>query len=246
MNSKQDSDSQVLGRREFLSGVGVLGLGSLAMGDPRSLVEPAGFSPKEVAAVLRRTCVLTPSESEGPFYRAFNLQRRDITEGQPGLPTVLYVRVVRASDCTPIQGAVVDVWQAEHLGTYSGYQGQGTFGQTWLRGVQITGANGLVRFDTVFPGWYPGRVPHLHMKVFPTMTTELTTQTYFPNSLSDEVFKLPPYDVRGPKPHTNQDDMYFHRETVFSVVKAGRAQIYPTIFRPRIERLLGGLTIAVV
>ena len=205
MNSKQEQpDSPVLGRREFLSGVGALGLGTLATGGPGSLVEPAGFSPREVAAVLRPTCVLTPSESEGPFYRAYNLMRRDITEGQPGLPTIMYVRVVRASDCTPIQGAVVDVWQAEHLGTYSGFQGQGTGGERWLRGVQITGANGLVRFDTIFPGWYPGRVPHVHMKVFPTMTTELTTQTYYPNSLSDEVFKLPPYDVRGPKPHGDQ------------------------------------------
>ena len=131
----------------------------------------------------------------------------------------VYIRIVRASDCTPIEGAIVDVWHAEHLGTYSGFLGQGTQGETWLRGVQMTGPDGITLFQTIFPGWYPARVPHIHAKVFPDMMTELTTQLYFPNDLNDAVHRQAPYDQHGSLPHHNEDDNYFHPETVFGVKK---------------------------
>ena len=250
-----NGDSKVLGRREFLWGTGALGLGGGlgSFGSGRSLArQGAGgtaaaktLPPGTLASVLANNCVLTPSELEGPFYKPFNIMRRNMTEGQPGFPTSMFIRVVRASDCSPIQGAIVDVWHAEHLGTYSGFLGQGTQGETWLRAVQVTDANGLVNFETVFPGWYPARVPHLHVKVFPTTTTELTTQLYFPNNASDKILELPPYDVRGPKPFVNEDDLFFHAETVFGARLLGTAALFPPGLAPRPTRLVTGLTIAV-
>src|SRR5262249_44283949 len=149
--------------------------------DLSDLIEPSG---------MQGMCVMTPAETEGPYYLNLNLLRQDITEGQPGLPTRLLISVVHAADCTPVANATVDVWHANAPGQYSGFANQGTQGQTWLRGVQFTDANGLATFDTIYPGWYMGRTTHIHLKVRPTPQTELTSQLYFPQRLNRRVNQI--------------------------------------------------------
>src|SRR5262245_22376675 len=118
------------GRRDFLAAAGALGVGALAA--PKLLAAPPApfarspFPPDGV-------CSITPSNVEGPFYLASTV-KKDITEGKPGLPFLLFLQVVHASDCSKIVGAEVDVWQADADGLYSGEASQGTTGQTWLRG----------------------------------------------------------------------------------------------------------------
>lgn len=211
-----DAMSPILGRRTVLrwaGGMGALGLGVAALGrraDARPSETPDDNVPTPLEdALLAGVCTLSPSATEGPYYLNLNLLRNDITEGKPGLKMSLVVRVVRASDCNPIPNAVVDVWHADHLGVYSGVAQQGTVGQTYLRGIQVTNAGGLVRFDSIFPGWYPGRTTHIHWKVRPTATTEVTTQTFFTDGLANRIYLLNPYAVHGPKNTLNaQDGIY--------------------------------------
>ena len=115
-------------------------------------------------------CVLTPEQTAGPFYFDVEQVREDITEGKKGTPLELLITVVDSSDCRPIKDAIVDVWQADAGGVYSGYINQGvdTTGQTYLRGIQVTDTNGRAKFRTIYPGIYPGRVPHIHFKVIIT------------------------------------------------------------------------------
>ncbi len=112
----------------------------------------------------------------------------------------LALQVVSA-DCTPVPGARVDLWQCDALGNYSGFARQGsqnTRGQTFLRGTQVTGSGGVATFRTIYPGWYRGRTTHLHYKVFLDERTVLTSQIFFPDSLSDRIYaQRPPYAARA-------------------------------------------------
>ena len=148
-------------------------------------------------------CLLTPQAIEGPFYTDPRLVRTDITEGRAGVPLRLRLRVIEAGPCTPLAGARVDVWHCDAQGLYSAYPGQGdarridTSGQTFLRGTQETDASGWASFDTIYPGWYPGRATHIHLKVFLDRRTVLTGQIYFPDALSEFLYtQVPAYGGR--------------------------------------------------
>jgi protocatechuate 3,4-dioxygenase beta subunit len=123
------------------------------------------------------------------------------------------------------------VWHCDALGSYSGIQSQGTAGQTFLRGVQFTDGTGQTFFDTIYPGWYPGRTTHIHVKVRPTGTSELTSQMYFPQALNTRVAKRPPYVNHGVNPTTNGGDNLYLPETVVNVlgVVGGKLQLQLTI-----------------
>lgn len=188
-------------------------------------------------------CTLTPSGVEGPFYLPLNLLRQDITDGRPGFELELLLKIVRASDCAPLPGAIVDIWHASPIGRYSGFASQGTAGLTFMRGIQIAPTNGIVRFHSVFPGWYAGRATHIHLKVFPTPTTVLTTQLYFSQDTLTSVNAQPIYNARGPNPRRNADDFLFTPGTLVPVREIGSAGILPPF--PGRRRLLAGFTIAV-
>ena len=108
-------------------------------------------------------CVLTPEMTEGPYYLPGEKVRRNITEGRPGTPLTLKLKVVNVSTCKAIKGAAVDIWHADAGGTYSGVQD--SVGTTFMRGIQPTDAKGVAQFLTVYPGWYQGRTVHIHVKV---------------------------------------------------------------------------------
>jgi len=151
-------------------------------------------------------CVLTPEQTEGPYYVDGAELRRDITEGRPGTPLALELAVVSASACKPIANAAVDAWHCDALGEYSGVNGSsGTF----MRGVQRTDAKGVARIDTVYPGWYSGRAVHIHVKVHVGGNVVHTGQLYFPAEVTAAAYRESPYDSRpGPEVSNDQDAIF--------------------------------------
>ncbi len=158
-------------------------------------------------------CTVYPRETEGPFYLDLGLLRRDVTEGKPGAPLALSIQVIAAGTCAPIRDVAVDIWHCDAGGLYSGFPGQlggiDTTGQTFLRGTQVTDNDGHVQFDTIYPGWYPGRTTHIHFKVRFT-TREATSQLYFPEATTSDVYGISPYSSRGPKDTSNDTDATAH------------------------------------
>lgn len=121
--------------------------------------------PSARAATTLPDCVLTPEQDEGPFYIDLARVRRDIVEDRPGVPLALALTVVDANTCEPIRDAAVDVWHCDALGIYSGEPSEGSAGETYLRGIQLTDGKGRAEFATIYPGQYPGRTTHIHVKV---------------------------------------------------------------------------------
>ncbi len=156
------------------AGAGLFGLGAASLmagvgraatrGSSPGIVLPSPSPAPSVVGVLaaRRQVAPTPSNALGPNYVANMPVRSDIVETQQGLPLRLFCRVINAVTEAPISGATVDAWQANACGIDSGFAAQGTAGQTFLRGVQPTAADGRCWFDTVFPGWYQGTTAHIH------------------------------------------------------------------------------------
>jgi protocatechuate 3,4-dioxygenase beta subunit len=158
---------------------------------------------------------VTPRLTEGPYYLDLEIVRSNITEGKSGVPLDLTLQVVSfAAGCIPIARARVDLWHCDAEGNYSGYARQGsdsvvdTQGQTFLRGSQFTGADGVCSFRTIYPGWYAGRATHIHYKVFLDERTVLASQIFLPEPLNQYIYdNVPPYDARRAKRRTfNHND----------------------------------------
>jgi protocatechuate 3,4-dioxygenase beta subunit len=165
--------------------------------------------------------VLAPEQTEGPYYLDGSLVRSDITEGRKGLPLELRLAVQHADSCEPIAGATVELWQCDALGVYSGVQGEGG---RFLRGGQKTGRDGVATFKTIYPGWYQGRAPHIHVKVHAGGDVVHTGQLYFGESASDAVYRREPYTARGPAQTTNSGDGIYAkggRESTLKLTRAG-------------------------
>ena len=170
-------------------------------------------------------CVLTPRATEGPFYFDTNQIRHNIIEDRVGSPLRMSVRVMRVDDgCAPLKDALVDIWHTDARGRYSGYPGQpggqDTSGQTFLRGAQMTDADGVALFDTIYPGWYPGRTVHVHFKVHYKNNTYATSQFYFPDDFTDHVYSRTPYSDRPNRTTRNADDFVLRGDPAESNVLA--------------------------
>lgn len=173
-------------------------------------------------------CVLTCAQLLGPCYAA-TLVRKDISEGEPGLPMRLALRVVDEA-CKPIEGAEVDVWHTMPDGHYSaedadpfctGNDAHAESGK-FFRGVQVTDADGRVDFDSCFPGWYSGRSVHIHFTIRIGQDEYVTSQLYFEDALSDEIIGTQPiYKDRGARDTTNQTDVAIAPEAVGDYILAG-------------------------
>lgn len=186
----------------------------------------SGFSPTSYSFEDTDRCLLTAEAIEGPYFIPRAEMRRDIREGKPGIPLSLRLRVVDASGCAPVAGALVEVWHCDALGVYSGYTDASpdefavSPPWTWplepsdatrfLRGFQTTDADGRVDFDTIFPGWYTPRVQHIHVKVLTDGEDALTTQLYFPDEVIAAADPTEPYVQRGASPYTNRNDGVIH------------------------------------
>jgi protocatechuate 3,4-dioxygenase beta subunit len=197
--------------------VAAIGAKSVLTGGAAAATEGTGPAAVSSGAL---TCVLTPELTEGPYYLPGEKVRRNITEGRPGTPLVLKLKVVNASTCRAIKGAAVDIWHADAGGTYSGVQGStGTF----MRGIQPTDAKGVAQFLTVYPGWYRGRAVHIHVKVHLGGNVVHTGQLFFSDSLTDTVYKAAPYNTRGARDTRNASDSIFVNGGKLSMLALGRS-----------------------
>jgi protocatechuate 3,4-dioxygenase beta subunit len=125
--------------------------------------------------------VNTPTVTEGPYWVDEKLFRSDIRTDpatgvvRQGIPLALTINVVNSNaNCAALAGAYVDIWHCDAIGIYSdestynpggGTGAVSTTGQKFLRGYQITDANGHVQFTTIYPGWYSGRTIHIHVRI---------------------------------------------------------------------------------
>jgi protocatechuate 3,4-dioxygenase beta subunit len=132
------------------------------------------------------------------------------------VPLKLRLRVVDDIWCQPVEGAVVDVWQCDAIGRYSGVEnlnfdlstlrvtgvGLDMRGESFLRGHQVTGQDGLAEFTTLYPGWYVPRLPHVHLRVIQRDIdwTTANAQLFFPDDVERAVYESEPYAARGPNP----------------------------------------------
>lgn len=166
-------------------------------------------------------CVLTPEQEEGPFYIDLAQVRRDIVEDRSGVPLALAVTVVDSNTCQPIRDAAVDIWHCDALGVYSGVSPEGSATETYLRGIQLTDKNGQADFATIYPGQYPGRTTHIHVKVhiggrqsdgtYSGGHIAHTGQLFTADRQDAEVFTLAPYN-RNPAAITPRDADFIFRE----------------------------------
>ena len=154
------------------------------------------------AAASAGSCTLTATETDGPYplYAILTnsiLAREDITEGKTGVPLTLTITLEDLSNgCTPISGAGIYIWHCDKDGIYSGYAtstNAGSTSTTFLRGVQVTDSNGQVTFTTIYPGWYAGRITHIHAQVYlndslVSGTAVATTQFAFPVATTTAVY----------------------------------------------------------
>ena len=221
-----DGDEARLTRRDSLLGLGGLAAAALGAGGVLAALdgqdaEAASSGPAAVASGLV-TCVLTPEMTEGPYYLDGDKVRRDIREGRPGTRLDLATTVVDVSTCKPINGALVDIWHCDAGGTYSGFAQEGTDGKTFMRGIQRTNKSGLATFVTVYPGWYSGRTVHIHVQVSLGGNVLHTGQLFFPEALTDAVYKRAPYRSRPGRDTRNATDSIFRNGGSKSVLKIAK------------------------
>jgi protocatechuate 3,4-dioxygenase beta subunit len=205
----------------------------------------AGLLGRSAAAAPVPGCVVRPEQTEGPYFVEERLNRSDIrsdpatSEVRPGAVLQLAFKVssLRGAACTPLAGAVVDVWHCDALGVYSDVRDPGgsTVGQKFLRGAQATDAAGNARFTTIYPGWYPGRAVHIHFKIRTTPGAarghEFTSQIYFDDAATDQIHALEPYARRGQRRQRNDGDGLFRnggQQLLAAVTRAGEG--YATTF----------------
>lgn len=217
----------ILSRREVLA---LLGATSLAACAPAALSSPtplasaaqsaaatAAATTSAVAttggAVAVPSCIVRPSATEGPYFVDEKLNRSDIRSDpsnnavKAGTPLVLTFNVskVGTGSCAALANAQIDVWHTDAAGVYSDVidQGSSTKGQKFLRGYQLTDANGRAAFTTIYPGWYQGRAVHIHFKIRVVASaangavSDFTSQLFFEDALNAQIFATAPYSAKG-------------------------------------------------
>lgn len=223
---------QILSRRDALK---LLGVGSAAFlaacAAPEVTSTLVATSNPTVASTQASSatnaalsCVVRPELTIGPYFVDEQLNRSDIrtepsdNSTKEGVPFTLKINVfdVASNSCAPIEGAQVDIWHCDAQGMYSGVSDQGfdTTGQKFLRGYQLTDANGEVQFLTIYPGWYSGRAVHIHFMIRTTgadgQSYEFTSQFFFDDALSDQVFTQGPYASKGERDTRNASDNIYN------------------------------------
>jgi protocatechuate 3,4-dioxygenase beta subunit len=188
-------------------------------------------------AATKPDCVLTPEQEEGPFYIDLAQIRRDIVENRPGVPLALALTVVNSNTCKPIRDAAVDIWHCDALGVYSGEPSEGSEGKTYLRGIQLTDVSGLAEFATIYPGQYPGRTTHIHIKVhvggrqsngvYSGGHVSHTGQLFASDRRDAEVFALAPYNRNTGELTPRDEDFVFRDQhgssSVLALAPAGNS-----------------------
>jgi protocatechuate 3,4-dioxygenase beta subunit len=152
--------------------------------------------------------------------------RQDITEGKTGLPLTVELTVVNVNAaCAAVAGAVVEVWHCDKDGVYSEYTGQpgvtvDESNTTFCRGLQTADASGKVAFDTIYPGWYAGRVTHIHIEVYVNGQSVKVSQMALPDDITAEVYATALY-AKGQNAMKNATDMVFSDGDTYVPVRPG-------------------------
>ena len=213
---------RILSRREVLALLGVGGAAALA--SPAAAAATTGSAAARSSYRLPK-CIVRPSQTEGPYFVDTELDRADIrsdpTDGLvcEGAPLTLEFQVSRLDPerGEPMPGALVDVWQCDAKGVYSGVEDINdrfdTTGKRFLRGHQVTDGQGIARFTTIYPGWYRGRTVHIHFKIRTNPGGsdghEFTSQLYFDDAFTDRVFEAEPYAAStGRRTRNSEDGLY--------------------------------------
>lgn len=186
MTSRLASDLAALASRRDALELGVRGMGVLGLGGLLASCEETLAARTADAA---SSCILTPEEIRGPFpadgtraggrtlnvFGAQDLLRSDIRssfadmEGTAqGVRLDCTIRVVDEGACRPLAGRALYLWQCDAAGDYSLYNRREV---NYLRGMQVSDGEGMVRFTTIVPGCYGGRAPHVHLELFDSLDT---------------------------------------------------------------------------
>ncbi|MGW9589197.1 intradiol ring-cleavage dioxygenase [Streptomyces chartreusis] len=234
-------DKSITRRRALAVTGGTVAAGGLAVAGYQAAFADTATTTAEEATTASASAsessgcmTLMSSVTEGPYYLDGALVRKDITEGKSGVQLTLRLTVVDATDgCTPVKGAAVEIWHCDAWGYYSGYttanpggsapaeseDGSTADDDTYLRGYQIANADGVVKFETIFPGWYTPRTCHIHLKVHTGGQKEdgtyeggkvnYTGQLFFDDTIAEEIFTLEPYSKHSGSYTTLDDDMVY-------------------------------------
>ncbi|KAJ5706742.1 hypothetical protein N7488_006543 [Penicillium malachiteum] len=178
------------------------------------------------------SCILTPTVTDGPYYVWGEVVRENVKEDfySDGVDIFLEIQYIDINTCKPVPGALVDIWQANATGVYSGISESGNYAadgwdSTYLRGIQQTDQDGVVTFDTIFPGHYEGRATHTHLlthlnaTLLPNNTLEVDTgsvahigQLFWNEVLRSAVEDTYPYTTNTQSVTTNAEDMWAKKQ----------------------------------
>ncbi|KAJ6134732.1 hypothetical protein N7523_001054 [Penicillium sp. IBT 18751x] len=185
-------------------------------------------TPESVVFAANTSCILTPTVTDGPYYVWGEVMRHNVKEElySDGVDTFLEVQYIDINTCRPVPGALVDIWQANATGVYSGISESGNYAaggwdSTYLRGIQSTDKDGVASFETIFPGHYEGRATHTHLlthlgaKLLPNKTLEVGTgsvahigQLFWNEVLRSAVEDTYPYNTNTQAITSNAEDMW--------------------------------------
>jgi protocatechuate 3,4-dioxygenase beta subunit len=178
-----------MNRKNFLKNLGLAGASTLLPTDKilartSDVVLPPNACP-----------TLIPSETEGPFPLDLSANtvffRKAINETKTGTPLTVKIKVLGATNCLPMKNVRVNLWHCDKNGIYSGYNNnmnQGVLTATDCRGYQFTDANGIAEMTTIFPGWYNGRICHIHFKVTVSTSYAAVSQLTFPIAAKNALY----------------------------------------------------------
>jgi protocatechuate 3,4-dioxygenase beta subunit len=253
-----DHEGQRVSRRRVLAGVSSVGLGALvtACAGKSAVTTSTGetvalqaVTDADLTAMFAgaRTCTLTPSATQGPYYFDADKIRSDVREDRPGVKLRLALQVQDSETCKPIPHAVVEIWHCDAGGLYSGAEAESGGGggtpptgtpptgppptgggadleptddKRYLRGAQVTNQRGIVDFTTIWPGWYRGRTIHVHVMVHVGNEKTLTTQLMFDEDLNAKVMATEPYARRSGRDTFNDGDFIYQPSMLLKVTKA--------------------------
>ncbi|MFG1696267.1 hypothetical protein [Nonomuraea sp. NPDC049309] len=221
-----------------------------AAGSSSGAFDPGTHAKAQALLSRAQMCKLTPSTKQGPYYFETGSVRSDLREDRQGVRLRLALKVQDGLTCRPLPGAAVEVWHCDASGLYSGAERQsrlvltggdkvrirpGTVftditpsdGRRYLRGVQLADRDGIVRFTTIWPGWYPGRTVHVHVMVVVGDHRALCTEIMFDESLNSKVLATPPYRAghKRPRDTFNGNDLIFRDDMLAHVVEDGEGYL---------------------
>jgi protocatechuate 3,4-dioxygenase beta subunit len=196
-----------MNRNKFLKN-GLLGIGSIVA--VPSVLSSCSSDDDALQDNDPNACATSPVETAGPFpiKTPAELVRENIIGNRTGVPLLINFIIQNVNDnCAGLVGALVDIWHCDAQGNYSQYDGQldGNFtSESFLRGRQTTDANGNASFISIFPGWYPGRTPHIHVEIkSSTGTSLLITQVSWDETISNTVYMVNGYNGNADTNNSN-------------------------------------------